>query len=120
PPDPPRVDGDNRALHGSEYDRLAARSGARGLVTDAPPAVRVRGHARRLGQRVLGRAATPYRAGALGMTLPPDVTSTRRRWQLQLSERRILLMLGDAAAIFVAVVLALVIWVIVDGRGLGM
>ena len=53
------------------------------------------------------------------MTLPPEVTHARRRWQLQLSERRILLMLGDAAAIFVAVVLALAIWVIVDGRGLG-
>jgi len=47
--------------------------------------------------------------------LPPP-----RRWQLQLSERRILLMLGDALAIFVAVVLALGIWVIVDGRGLGL
>lgn len=53
------------------------------------------------------------------MTLPPEVTHARRRWQLQLSERRILLMLGDAAAIFVAVVLSLTIWVIVDGRGLG-
>jgi len=27
------------------------------------------------------------------MTLPPEVTHARRRWQLQLSERRILLML---------------------------
>ncbi len=48
--------------------------------------------------------------------LPPPP----RRWQLQISERRILLMLGDALAIFVAVVLALGIWVIVDGRGLGL
>jgi len=51
----------------------------------------------------------------LSQRLPPPP----RRWQLQLSERRILLMLGDALAIFIAVVLALGFWVIVDGRGLG-
>jgi len=53
------------------------------------------------------------------MSQPPEFSPPRRRWQLQISERRILLMLGDAAAIFIAVVLALTIWVVVDGRGLG-
>ncbi len=53
------------------------------------------------------------------MTLPPPVTHSRRL-QLQISERRLLLMLGDTLAILLAVLLSLVIWVIVDGRGLGL
>ena len=52
------------------------------------------------------------------MTLPPPVVRTRRL-QLQISERRVLLMLGDTLAILVAVLLSLVIWLVVDGRHLG-
>ncbi|HEX3053631.1 MAG TPA: sugar transferase [Aggregatilineaceae bacterium] len=41
------------------------------------------------------------------------------RRQLQVSERRLLLMIGDVIAILLAVLLALGVWVIVDNRGLG-
>ena len=53
------------------------------------------------------------------MTLPPPVVRTRRL-QLQISERRVLLMLGDTLAILVAVLLSLVIWLVVDGRRAGL
>ncbi|MBN2303172.1 MAG: sugar transferase [Anaerolineae bacterium] len=43
---------------------------------------------------------------------------TRR--QLPVSDRRGLLMVGDTLAILVAVLLSLAIWIVVDGRGLGL
>ncbi len=52
------------------------------------------------------------------MTLPPPAVRTHRL-QLQISERRVLLMLGDTLAILLAVLLSLVIWLIMDGRHLG-
>uniref|UniRef100_UPI002CCF1A3B nucleoside-diphosphate sugar epimerase/dehydratase n=1 Tax=Aggregatilinea sp. TaxID=2806333 RepID=UPI002CCF1A3B len=52
------------------------------------------------------------------MTLPPPAVRTHRL-QLQISERRVLLMLGDTLAILVSVLLSLIIWLIMDGRHLG-
>jgi exopolysaccharide biosynthesis polyprenyl glycosylphosphotransferase len=51
------------------------------------------------------------------MTESPNTPRNTR--QLQLSERRILLMAGDTIAILLAVLLSLIIWIVVDGRGWG-
>jgi hypothetical protein len=47
------------------------------------------------------------------------VSPPPRKRQLRVFERRFLLMAGDTLAVLLAVLLALTIWVIVDGRGLG-
>ena len=51
------------------------------------------------------------------MSEAPESRDSRR--QLALTDRRLLIMLGDLLAVLLSVLLALVIWVIVDGRGLG-
>jgi exopolysaccharide biosynthesis polyprenyl glycosylphosphotransferase len=42
------------------------------------------------------------------------------RWQFQISERRFLLIIGDMLVILLAVLISLLIWLVMDGRDLGM
>ncbi|HVO71725.1 MAG TPA: hypothetical protein VMT24_16865, partial [Aggregatilineaceae bacterium] len=49
----------------------------------------------------------------------PRASPSPKKRQLRVLERQFLLMAGDTLAVLLAVLLALTIWVIVDGRGLG-
>jgi exopolysaccharide biosynthesis polyprenyl glycosylphosphotransferase len=46
-----------------------------------------------------------------------ETLPSRRRWQLQLADRRSLLMAGDVLAVLLAVLLSFAVWITVDQRG---
>src|SRR5690606_19297245 len=98
--------------------RLAGRGPPERAGPPDPPAAGLHHDASGVGRGLLGRVGPPIGGRNLpAMSAPPRKSSPR---QPRITGSRFALVAGDLAAILLAVLLALGIWVIVDGRGLGL